>query len=201
MCRDCATPGERVAGDLAALNIALHNLGQDSFPFPVMFIAAGLPSLPAVLADATSYAERLYDFRKIGLLDATSTSEALVLPAETYGVSWDRSALHAAVDPKVENYACPAAGTLSVPPASAKPATLLRRTAYGHFRTVIGVCGLTSPMVSRLPRPLTIRTQVPPTRQQGGAFDRRVSLQTKDTAHAKPVTQNSVRPRNGRWCS
>jgi hypothetical protein len=133
MCRDCATPGERVAGDLAALNIALHNLGQDSFPFPVMFIAAGLPSLPAVLADATSYAERLYDFRKIGLLDATSTSEALVLPAETYGVSWDRSALHAAVDPKVENYACPAAGTLSVPPASAKPATLLRRTPSGTW--------------------------------------------------------------------
>jgi hypothetical protein len=84
--------------DLAALNVALHNLGQDSFPVPVMFIGAGLPSLPAVLADATSYAERLYDYRRIGLLDTESTSAALVLPARTNGVEWDQVALDAAVE-------------------------------------------------------------------------------------------------------
>jgi len=83
--------------DLVALNIALHNLGQDSFPVPVMFVGAGLPSLPVVLADATSYAERLYDYRKIGLLDENSTSSALVLPARVNGVEWAPSALHAAV--------------------------------------------------------------------------------------------------------
>jgi hypothetical protein len=65
------------AADLTALNVALHNLGQYSLPVPVVFVGAGLPSLPAVLADATSYAERLYDYRRIGLLDAAATMDAL----------------------------------------------------------------------------------------------------------------------------
>jgi len=84
--------------DLAALNIALHNLGQDSFPVPIMFVGAGLPSLPSVLADATSYAERLYDYRRIGLLDAASTSAALVLPARANGVEWNAAGLEAAIE-------------------------------------------------------------------------------------------------------
>ena len=66
--------------------MALHNLGQDVFP--VVFVGAGLPSLPAVLADATSYAERLYDYRQIGLLDTASTGDALTSPAHAHGVEW-----------------------------------------------------------------------------------------------------------------
>ncbi|WP_241985091.1 MULTISPECIES: ATP-binding protein [unclassified Cryobacterium] len=83
--------------DLAALNVALHNLGQDVFPVPVVFVGAGLPSLPAVLADATSYAERLYDYRQIGLLDTTATSDALTAPTRANGVDWEPDALDAAV--------------------------------------------------------------------------------------------------------
>jgi hypothetical protein len=41
------------------LNTALHHLGQGEVPLPLMLVGAGLPSLPAQLADATSYAERL----------------------------------------------------------------------------------------------------------------------------------------------
>ena len=59
--------------DLAALNVALHNLGQDVFP--VVFVGAGLPSLPAALADATSYAERLYDY-VVGASSATNNPRA-----------------------------------------------------------------------------------------------------------------------------
>ncbi|TFD61839.1 ATP-binding protein [Cryobacterium sp. Hh38] len=83
--------------DLAALNVALHNLGQDVFPVPVVFVGARLPSLPAVLADATSYAERLYDYRQIGLLDTAATMDALTGPARAHGVAWDVDALDSAV--------------------------------------------------------------------------------------------------------
>ena len=89
---------EASVDDLAALNVALHNLGQDSFPVPVVFVGAGLPSLPAVLADATSYAERLYDYRQIGLLDEVATVSALTVPAGARGVKWEQPALEAAVN-------------------------------------------------------------------------------------------------------
>lgn len=53
-----------------------------------MFIGAGLPSLPAQLAEATSYAERLHDYRPIGLLNGEASDEALVVPAREQGVEW-----------------------------------------------------------------------------------------------------------------
>lgn len=81
------------ADELTALNIALHNLGQSTFPPPVLFLGAGLPSLPGVLAEATSYAERLYDYRRIGLLDEDSTRQALTGPTDAAGVLWDPAAL------------------------------------------------------------------------------------------------------------
>jgi hypothetical protein len=32
--------------DLVAINTALHHLGQAEVPWPLMFVGAGLPSLP-----------------------------------------------------------------------------------------------------------------------------------------------------------
>ncbi|AAT89207.1 conserved hypothetical protein [Leifsonia xyli subsp. xyli str. CTCB07] len=84
--------------DLRTLNVALHELGQDPFPVPVVFVGAGLPSLPAVLADATSYAERLYDYRFIGLLDEQDTRDAFTVPARAQGVYWNDDALDAVVE-------------------------------------------------------------------------------------------------------
>ncbi|UOE43154.1 ATP-binding protein [Agromyces larvae] len=82
--------------DLNGLNVALHTLGQAPRPVPIVFIGAGLPSLPSVLADATSYAERLYDYRHLGLLNDAETTTALTKPAEARGVEWEESALVAA---------------------------------------------------------------------------------------------------------
>lgn len=83
---------------LAAINAAVHHLGQlDPVP-PVLFVGAGLPSLPAQLADATSYAERLYEFRNIGLLDPDAAREALVVPAHDLDVEWSSDALEMALD-------------------------------------------------------------------------------------------------------
>lgn len=86
------------AADLAALNTALHALGQTGRPGPLTFIGAGLPSLPALLAEATSYAERLYDYRPVGLLSAAAARDALLVPTQAQGVDWDPDALNAALD-------------------------------------------------------------------------------------------------------
>jgi len=59
-------------------------------------VGAGLPSLPAQLAEATSYAERLYDYRPVGLLADADARDALILPVRQRGVEWDDDALAAA---------------------------------------------------------------------------------------------------------
>jgi len=87
-----ATPAE-----LAAVNTAVHHLGQASTPLPLSFVGAGLPSLPAQLAEATSYAERLYDYRPIGLLNEDASRAALIVPARLQGVRWEPDGLAAAV--------------------------------------------------------------------------------------------------------
>lgn len=83
--------------DLNGLNLALHALGQDAWPVPIVVIGTGLPSLPSVLADATSYAERLYDYRTLDLLDDDETRAALTRPAERFGVSWEEQAIDLAL--------------------------------------------------------------------------------------------------------
>jgi AAA ATPase domain len=88
---------EASTDDLSAINTAIHHLGQQDTPLPLTFVGAGLPSLPAQLADATSYAERLYDYRAIGLLDEQSAEQALTVPAEGRGVLWDPGSLRAAL--------------------------------------------------------------------------------------------------------
>lgn len=83
--------------DLRALNVALHNIGQGSAPVPVYFAGAGLPTLPAVLAEASSYAERMYRFYTLGTLDNEAAKAAYVEPGVKCGVQWEQDALTAAV--------------------------------------------------------------------------------------------------------
>ena len=51
---------------MAALSAAAHAAGQRNAPF--VLVGAGLPNLPGKLADAKSYAERLFDYRPLGRL-------------------------------------------------------------------------------------------------------------------------------------
>lgn len=83
--------------ELAALNAAMHALGQQPVPVPVILLGAGLPSLPAVLSDASSYAERLYDYRPVGLLDRAASAQALQEPSREQNVAWRGNALAAAL--------------------------------------------------------------------------------------------------------
>lgn len=88
---------EAAPQELAAINMAVHSLGQGDPPLPLTFVGAGLPSLPAQLAEATSYAERLYDYRPVGLLDDDGSKDALVLPSLHLDVDWDDDALQMAL--------------------------------------------------------------------------------------------------------
>lgn len=82
--------------ELAAICTAVHEAGQRSIPFYV--IGAGLPSLPGILAEARSYAERLFDYRPIGPLDGPDATIAVVRPAELQGVAWEAEAAEAIVE-------------------------------------------------------------------------------------------------------
>jgi hypothetical protein len=84
--------------DLAALNVALHSIGQGFEPVPIFFLGVGLPTLPAVLADASSYAERLYRFHTLDYLTPEAASSAFIQPAKDCDITWDEQALKIALD-------------------------------------------------------------------------------------------------------
>lgn len=81
---------------LAALISVQHRAGQREWPFVV--VGAGLPSVPGALTSAKSYAERLFDYREIGSLPSGAAADALVLPAQRSGVTFDPDALDTIVD-------------------------------------------------------------------------------------------------------
>lgn len=82
---------------LASLDIALHAIGQGSSPVPVHFIGAGLPTLPAVLADAASYAERMLRYYSLDLLANEAVRKAYVEPTAKKKMQWEEEALESAI--------------------------------------------------------------------------------------------------------
>jgi hypothetical protein len=78
-------------GDLGGIAGACHETGQRNLPTAV--IGAGLPSLPADLTSAKSYAERLFSYRSLGPLDDSAARDALVVPASDLDVQWTKVAL------------------------------------------------------------------------------------------------------------
>jgi hypothetical protein len=82
--------------DMSALVMALHRCVQEALP--IALVAAGLPTLPALIGDAESYAERLFRYPVIGSLDRAAAEQALTEPALDLGVSYQREALNLAVD-------------------------------------------------------------------------------------------------------
>jgi hypothetical protein len=81
---------------MAALAAAAHVAGQRSLPFVV--VGAGLPNLAGRLAEAKSYAERLFDFRRLGPLDPDVAVAALTEPASAAGVRWAPGAVDVVAD-------------------------------------------------------------------------------------------------------
>lgn len=81
---------------LGALVAVQHHAVQRELPFFV--IGAGLPNLPARLAEVRSYAERLFDYRTIGKLAPPDAAEAFTIPAGQMGQTFSDSALKVMVE-------------------------------------------------------------------------------------------------------
>ncbi|GAA4622425.1 ATP-binding protein [Cellulomonas oligotrophica] len=84
------------ASTLTALLAVQHQAAQQGWPFSVF--GAGLPSVPAVLSEARSYAERQFEYRSIDRLGADDATEAFAGPARTAGASFTPEALTLLVD-------------------------------------------------------------------------------------------------------
>lgn len=80
---------------LEAILAAVHAAGQREVPF--LLAGAGLPNLPGRLAEAKSYAERLFDYRPVGRLSGSAAEQALTEPATDEGVTWAPMAVAAVV--------------------------------------------------------------------------------------------------------
>lgn len=81
---------------LRALLVTQHQAGQRDWPF--FLIGAGLPHLPGVLAEARSYAERLFDYRRIAQLLEPEATKALIDPVVNHDVTFEQTALRLLLD-------------------------------------------------------------------------------------------------------
>lgn len=79
------------ASEMSAICRSCHRAGQRGLPWYV--VGAGLPNLAAKLADAESYAERLFDYRVVDRLDHPDAVTALRGPAANQQVEWDDAAV------------------------------------------------------------------------------------------------------------
>ncbi|MGH2879794.1 MAG: AAA family ATPase [Solirubrobacteraceae bacterium] len=79
------------APELAATISAIHRTVQLSLP--IVLVGAGLPQLPGLAGTAKSYAERLFDFPRIGSLEAEDARTALSQPAAEQNVTFAEDAL------------------------------------------------------------------------------------------------------------
>ena len=77
--------------ELAALIAALHRVAQRRLP--ILLAAAGLPQLRAQVAEAKTYAERLFEFREVGPLDAEASGDAVAKPIRTHNADISPDAL------------------------------------------------------------------------------------------------------------
>ncbi len=78
--------------ELAALITALHHTAQRKSP--VVLVGAGLPQLLGKMGRAKSYAERLFDFPRIGPLPESAAIQAIQVPAQQADVALEPQALH-----------------------------------------------------------------------------------------------------------
>ena len=66
--------------EMSALIMAMHRIAQKKLPLAL--VGAGLPQLVGLMGRSKSYAERLFDFPKIGPLEKEDTIAALRGPAK-----------------------------------------------------------------------------------------------------------------------
>jgi hypothetical protein len=77
--------------ELSALIMALHQISQNGLP--LVLYAAGLPLILGLAGRSKSYAERLFSFPKIGVLENLAARQAIERPAGAQGVEFTPDAI------------------------------------------------------------------------------------------------------------
>jgi predicted ATPase len=84
------------ATELSALIMAVHRTSQRSLP--LVLVGAGLPQLVAQMGHSKSYAERLFNFPKVGRLEPDDARAALEEPVTKEKVRFDKKALDTIIE-------------------------------------------------------------------------------------------------------
>lgn len=77
--------------ELSALVMAMHRMQQRQLP--LVLFGAGFPTLPGLIGESKSYAERLFSFPIVGPLSEPDACKALREPIEDAGAEIDEAAL------------------------------------------------------------------------------------------------------------
>lgn len=77
--------------ELGALIVTMHKLSQRGLP--VVLIGAGLPQVAKLAGETKSYAERLFDWKRIGPLSHDAINQTIRIPVEQRGVTIETEAL------------------------------------------------------------------------------------------------------------
>jgi GTPase SAR1 family protein len=77
--------------EFSALIMAVHKVSQNNLPLVV--VGAGLPQILGLAGESKSYAERLFDYPKVGALNAADAERAIVSPAAAMDVTYDAAAV------------------------------------------------------------------------------------------------------------
>jgi hypothetical protein len=80
---------------LESVVVALHDLGANREAVPFHFVGAGLPLLPAMIVEANTYGERMFELWDLEPLTFQEMVEALREPAKDRGRDFDEDALEA----------------------------------------------------------------------------------------------------------
>lgn len=77
--------------EFSALIMAAHKVSQSNLP--IVIVGAGLPQILGLAGESKSYAERLFDYPKVGALNHTDAAQALAGPAAAMGVQFEPAAI------------------------------------------------------------------------------------------------------------
>jgi len=87
--------------EFSALIMAVHRISQKQLP--LILVGAGLPQLVGLAGRSKSYAERLFDYPKVGPLNYEDAVLAIQEPVKEQGVSFTQDALDEIIS-KTEGY-------------------------------------------------------------------------------------------------
>lgn len=77
--------------EFSSLIMAVHKVSQ--LNLPLIVVGAGLPQILALAGSSKSYAERLFEYPKVGALQKVDAEDALVAPVKPQGVEFSQEAL------------------------------------------------------------------------------------------------------------